>query len=161
MPSSIACAISEASRSPASARTTTRMVSSFARSARTRRAAVVSEPGSRESRGAAAQPERHVAVLALPDLARTADLRTRPLLGPAVQGELRGPRHQGRDLALTTDYRDSLSLSGVIGLQHHGEAAKTYRWRNLRAQATFGRASHLASLLRIHRALPSYKRAPA
>jgi hypothetical protein len=35
---------------------------------------------------------------------------------------------------LTTDYRDSMDLEGIIGLQHHGEKDKVYRWRNIRLQ---------------------------
>ncbi len=33
---------------------------------------------------------------------------------------------------LTTEYRDTVDAEGVIGLQHHGEAGKVYRFRNLR-----------------------------
>jgi hypothetical protein len=32
----------------------------------------------------------------------------------------------------TVDYRDSLDVSGVIALQHHGEKGQTYRFRNIR-----------------------------
>jgi len=35
---------------------------------------------------------------------------------------------------LTTEYRDTMDREGVIGLQHHGEAGKVYRFRNLRIQ---------------------------
>jgi hypothetical protein len=35
---------------------------------------------------------------------------------------------------LTTDYRDSTDTEGYIGIQHHGEEGKTYRFRNLRIQ---------------------------
>ena len=34
----------------------------------------------------------------------------------------------------TTDYRDSTDIEGHIALQHHGEADKTYRFRNIRIQ---------------------------
>jgi hypothetical protein len=33
---------------------------------------------------------------------------------------------------LTTAYEDAVDREGVIGLQHHGEAGKIYRFRNLR-----------------------------
>jgi hypothetical protein len=33
---------------------------------------------------------------------------------------------------LTTTYQDATDREGVIGLQHHGEAGKIYRFRNLR-----------------------------
>jgi hypothetical protein len=33
---------------------------------------------------------------------------------------------------LTTAYHDAMDREGVIGLQHHGEAGKIYRFRNLR-----------------------------
>lgn len=32
----------------------------------------------------------------------------------------------------TTAYRDTMDASGYIGIQHHGEAGKVYRFRNLR-----------------------------
>lgn len=32
----------------------------------------------------------------------------------------------------TTAYQDTVDASGYIGIQHHGEAGKTYRFRNLR-----------------------------
>jgi hypothetical protein len=35
---------------------------------------------------------------------------------------------------LTTAYEDSTDREGAIGLQHHGEAGKIYRFRNLRIQ---------------------------
>ncbi len=35
---------------------------------------------------------------------------------------------------LTTAYRDTRDREGPIGLQHHGEAGKVYRFRNLRIQ---------------------------
>jgi hypothetical protein len=35
---------------------------------------------------------------------------------------------------LTTAYRDTLDREGPIGIQHHGEAGKVYRFRNLRIQ---------------------------
>ena len=34
----------------------------------------------------------------------------------------------------TTAYRDTMDASGVIGLQHHGEDGKVYRFRNLRVR---------------------------
>jgi len=33
---------------------------------------------------------------------------------------------------VTTDIKDSKDASGVIGIQHHGEKGKTYKFRNLR-----------------------------
>ncbi|MEJ6699399.1 MAG: DUF1080 domain-containing protein [Akkermansiaceae bacterium] len=33
---------------------------------------------------------------------------------------------------VTTDVKDSKDASGVIGIQHHGEKGKTYKFRNLR-----------------------------
>jgi hypothetical protein len=33
---------------------------------------------------------------------------------------------------LTTDYRDPVDLTGIIGLQHHGEKGKVYRWKDVR-----------------------------
>jgi predicted small secreted protein len=39
---------------------------------------------------------------------------------------------------LTTAYQDSLDREGVIGLQHHGEAGKIYRFRNLRIRELSG-----------------------
>jgi hypothetical protein len=33
---------------------------------------------------------------------------------------------------VTTDVKDSEDASGVIGIQHHGEKGKTYKFRNLR-----------------------------
>ena len=35
---------------------------------------------------------------------------------------------------LTTEYEDAMDAEGVIGLQHHGEAGKIYRFRNLRVR---------------------------
>lgn len=35
---------------------------------------------------------------------------------------------------LTTAYRDTVDRVGVIGLQHHGEAGKVYRFRNVRVR---------------------------
>jgi hypothetical protein len=32
----------------------------------------------------------------------------------------------------TTAYRDTVDSEGVIGIQHHGEDGKIYRFRNLR-----------------------------
>ena len=34
----------------------------------------------------------------------------------------------------TTAVRDTMDREGVIGLQHHGEDGKVYRFRNLRVQ---------------------------
>lgn len=48
---------------------------------------------------------------------------------------------------LTTGYRDSEDREGYIGIQHHGEAGKVYRYRNLRIRpvsADDGRESRLS-----------------
>jgi len=39
---------------------------------------------------------------------------------------------------LTTAYRDTLDREGVIGIQHHGEDGKVYRFRNLRVRRLTG-----------------------
>jgi hypothetical protein len=39
---------------------------------------------------------------------------------------------------LTTEYEDTMDRNGIIGLQHHGEAGKVYRFRNLRIQPLTG-----------------------
>lgn len=39
----------------------------------------------------------------------------------------------------TTTYRDSVDSEGVIGIQHHGEDGKVYRFRNLRVREGGGR----------------------
>ena len=39
---------------------------------------------------------------------------------------------------LTTAYRDSMDREGHIGIQHHGEAGKVYRYRNLRIRERSG-----------------------
>ncbi len=39
---------------------------------------------------------------------------------------------------LTTDYNDTTDAEGYIGIQHHGEAGKIYRFRNLRIQELGG-----------------------
>jgi hypothetical protein len=33
---------------------------------------------------------------------------------------------------VTTDVQDDMDISGIIGIQHHGEKGQTYRFRNLR-----------------------------
>jgi hypothetical protein len=42
---------------------------------------------------------------------------------------------------LTTAYQDATDREGVIGLQHHGEAGKVYRFRNLRIRELAGDAA--------------------
>ena len=39
---------------------------------------------------------------------------------------------------MATAYRDSMNSEGVIGIQHHGEAGKVYRFRNLRVRPLDG-----------------------
>ncbi len=39
---------------------------------------------------------------------------------------------------LTTDFRDKEDASGYIALQHHGEAGKIYRFRNVRIKPLGG-----------------------
>lgn len=41
---------------------------------------------------------------------------------------------------LTTAYQDTVDSSGVIGIQHHGEDGKVYRFRNLRIREVDGGA---------------------
>ncbi len=41
----------------------------------------------------------------------------------------------------TTAYRDTLDREGVIGIQHHGEDGKVYRFRNLRIRSLDGEAA--------------------
>lgn len=42
---------------------------------------------------------------------------------------------------MTTAYRDTMDSEGVIGIQHHGEDGKIYRFRNLRIRSLDGAAS--------------------
>jgi hypothetical protein len=42
---------------------------------------------------------------------------------------------------MTTAYRDTMDSEGVIGIQHHGEDGKIYRFRDLRIRTLNGAES--------------------